>query len=356
MKRIMVSAVALVLLLSACSAKPAEITKPESTEKSTVRSELSDISLEDKVGQLFMVRCDSKNMESILEKQPGGILMFSVDFDDMSMNEVKEKIEGYKKALKIEPYIAVDEEGGTVVRVSNHKALAPEKYESPQYYYKTGGIQLIVDNTAEKSKLLTSIGINMNLAPVADVSTDPADFIYDRSLGQDAETTAQYVSAVVSTMSENNISSCLKHFPGYGSNADTHTNSSIDNRTLDEFRKKDFIPFKAGIDAGADAVLVSHNIVKNIDTVPASVSPEMHRILRDELGFDGIIMTDDMAMSAVDGFSDPYVSAVLAGNDMLIVTDYDKAYNEVLSAAKSGAIPMVVLDAAVGRILKYKQK
>ena len=127
MKKITVSAVALVLLLSACLAKPAETPKPESAETPTVISESSDISLEDKVGQLFMVRCDSKNMEPILEKQPGGILMFSVDFDDMSKDEVKAKIESYKKALKIEPYIAVDEEGGTVVRVSNHKALAPDK-------------------------------------------------------------------------------------------------------------------------------------------------------------------------------------------------------------------------------------
>ena len=125
MKRTMVSAVALVLLLSACLAKPAETPKTDNTEKPTIRSELSDISLEDKVGQLLLVRCDSKNMEPILEKQPGGILMFSVDFDDMSKDEVKAKIEGYKNAIKIEPYIAVDEEGGTVVRVSNHKALAP---------------------------------------------------------------------------------------------------------------------------------------------------------------------------------------------------------------------------------------
>ena len=356
MKKIMASAFALALLLTGCSAKPAEMPKPENTEKPTIRSEISEMSLEDKVGQLFMVCCDRNNMDPVLEKQPGGILMFSVDFDVLSRDEVKTKIDGYKKALKIEPYIAVDEEGGTVVRVSNHKALAQEQYKSPQYYYNIGGIPAIVDNAEEKSKLLASLGINMNLAPVADVSTDPADFIYDRSLGQDAKTTAQYVSAVVSTMKKHNVASCLKHFPGYGSNADTHTGSSTDNRTLDEFRKKDFLPFEAGIDAGAEAVMVSHNIVTNIDAVPASVSPEMHRMLRVELAFDGIIITDDMSMAAVDGYSEPYVSAVLAGNDMIIVSDLDKAYNEVLSAVKNGTIPMEVLDAAVGRILKQKQK
>lgn len=356
MKRTLLYSLAILVLLSACSTRPAEIPKDENAQKSAAEVETAEMSLEDKIGQLFMVRCDSKNMAPILKKQPGGILMFSVDFDDLSKDEVKAKIDGYKKALKIEPYIAVDEEGGTVVRVSNHKALAPEKYESPQYYYRSGGIPSVADNAAEKSKLLTSLGINMNLAPVADVSTDPADFIYARALGQDAETTAQYVSTVVSTMSKHSIASCLKHFPGYGSNGDTHTGSSTDLRTLDEFRKKDFLPFSAGIAAGADAVLVSHNVVSNIDAVPASVSQEMHRILREELGFDGIIITDDMSMAAVEGYSDPYARAVLAGNDMLIVTDYEKAYNEILSAVKNGTIPTEMIDSAVDRIIKHKRK
>ena len=137
----------------------------------------SVLTLEEKVGQLFIVQCVNGDMSAILEKQPGGILMFSYNFDGLSKDEVKAKTDGFRSALKVEPYIAVDEEGGTVVRVSNHSALAPEAYKSPQYYYGIGGIPAVVDNTIEKSELLSSLGINMNLAPVADVSTDENDFI-----------------------------------------------------------------------------------------------------------------------------------------------------------------------------------
>ena len=341
-----------VILISSCGVKTGkETTAVKHTENS------AELTLEEKVGQLFIVQCVNGDMSAILEKQPGGILMFSYNFDDLSKDEVIAKIDGFRAALKVEPYIAVDEEGGTVVRVSNHSALAPEAYKSPQYYYGIGGMPAIIDNTIEKSELLSSLGINMNLAPVADVSTDENDFIYARSLGQDAETTADYVSAVVRAMSNHNVSSCLKHFPGYGNNTDTHTGIAIDNRPLSEFYEKDLLPFRSGIDAGADAVLVSHNIITAADPdQPASISPEIHRILRDELGFEGLIITDDMSMGAMAEYDTPYIKAVLAGNDMIIVSDINSAYNEVLGAVKDGTIPMDVLDNAVERILESKRR
>ena len=158
-------------------------------------------------------------------------------------------------------------------------------------------------------------------------------------------------------MSNHNVHSCLKHFPGYGNNADTHTGIAIDNRPMSEFYEKDLLPFRSGIEAGADAVLVSHNIITSVDPdLPASISPEIHRILRDELGFDGLIITDDMSMGAMAEYDAPYIKAVLAGNDMIIVSDIDNAYNEVLGAVKDGTIPMDVLDRAVERILESKRR
>lgn len=314
------------------------------------------LTTEEKVGQILMVRCDSASPDYMLSFAPGGIVMFAVDFDGLSAEQVTNKILGYKNASEIEPYIAVDEEGGTVVRVSSNPQLAPSQYKSPQYYYHNGGMAALIENTKEKSELLTSLGITMNLAPVADVSTDPQDFIYDRALGTDAETTALYIENVVNTMNECKIASCLKHFPGYGSNVDTHTGIAIDNRSADSFRANDFIPFEYGIAAGADSVLVSHNIITVIDPIyPASISKSVHDILRNELNFDGIILTDDMSMQAIADYEKPYTKAVLAGNDMIIVSDYDDAYNEILSSVKSGEIPTDILNAAVDRVLESKR-
>lgn len=328
------------------------------TSAEVIGTEISnDMSLREKVGQMLMVRCDSITTNGIKNVQPGGIIMFSSDFDNLSKSDVCKKIVDLKDIPRITPYIAVDEEGGTVVRVSSHSALAPSKYESPQYYYNKGGMELVLENVREKSELLTSLGISMNLAPVADVSQDPSHFIYPRAFGKNADETADYVSNVVRETDSCNIASCLKHFPGYGGNIDTHTYVAVDERPISEFYDNDFKPFTAGINAGVDCVLVAHNIVNSIDPkMPATLSEAVHKFLRDELGFDGIIMTDDMAMAAAANYENPYKTAVLAGNDMLIVTEYDKAFNEILDAVENGEIDESIIDAAVSRILSSKQR
>ena len=333
------------LTLSACGKAP--VTGPKTVDNMTVG---------EKVAQMLMVRCDDRKMKRILSLKPGGIVMFGVDFEGLDRDTVTAKIAGYKSALDIEPIIAVDEEGGTVVRVSSNPALSPEKYQSPRDYYDMGGLDTVLLKEAQKCDLLSSLGITMNLAPVADISTDPEYFMYKRSLGRDAAETAGYISAVVNTMHEHNVRSCLKHFPGYGGNLDTHTGIATDDRPLSQFYENDFLPFKAGIEAKTDAILVAHNIITDVDaSQPASISPAVHEILRNELGFDGIIITDDMSMGAMAKYSEPYKKAVLAGNDMIIVSDPDTAYNEILKAVKTGAIPMEIIDKAVSRILAAKK-
>ncbi len=344
------------LLLTGCSTSVEKTDNKPFPTLDPKQEPAESMTLPEKVGQLFMVRCDSVTPEEIADNKPGAIIMFASDFADLDKNQVKEKISSFKDSLRIEPFIAVDEEGGTVVRVSQNPKLVPEKYKSPQGYYKEGGMELVADNAREKSELLLSLGVTMNLAPVADVSENPEDFIYDRSFGKDAQTTADYVSKVVSVMDECNMASCLKHFPGYGGNVDTHTTVAIDTRPLSALQNNDFLPFKSGIAAGADAVLVSHNIINDIDpSLPATLSKPVHDILRDELGFHGLIITDDMSMAAASDYTEPYKKAVLAGNDLIIVTDFATAYNEVLSAVESGEIPIEIIDAAVNRIIKSKQ-
>lgn len=364
MKKI-ISLLLSVCLISACA--PVTDFEPEQTTDRVWTVSPEKMTLEEKVGQMLFVRCvEPQYTKELMDINPGGILMFGRDFEGLTKEEVKEKIHSFQNDSDIPLIIGADEEGGTVVRVSSNPNLAPEKYSSPQDIYNSGGMEALISNTAEKSHLLRDIGITMNLAPVADVPQNEDDFIYDRSMGTDAEETAECVKSIVSEMKSQGIYSCLKHFPGYGGNSDTHTTASTDSRGADSFRQitqnpdgtksgGDLIPFIAGIEAGVDSVLVSHNTVSAFDSEnPASLSPAIHELLRGELGFEGVIMTDDIAMGAVADLENVYTRAVLAGNDLLITTDYKTGYNQILNAVKSGEIPEEIIDAAVERILRLK--
>lgn len=351
MKKLAIPFLCTLFLLCGCS-------HPSSAPAPTTEGTLLDrMSTEEKVGQLFFVRCpEPQFIDSVLERRPAGLVLFKRDFSEKTKSQVLQTVEGYQKKSKSPLLIGVDEEGGSVVRVSSNPDLRPQKFPSPQQLFRAGGMEAIREDTLEKSDLLMELGVNMNLAPVADVSTAPEDFIYTRSFGQPASETAAYVALVTQTMKEKGIASCLKHFPGYGSNTDTHTGIAVDERPYGTFTSSDFLPFLSGIEAGADAILVSHNIVTCMDAdLPASLSKPVHDILRNELHFTGLIITDDLAMKALEAYEQPYVKAVLAGNDLLIVSDFDTAYEQVLSAVKTGLIPMQTLDAAAGRTLEWKQ-
>ena len=274
---------------------------------------------------------------------------------------MEDAIASYQAAASIPMLIGVDEEGGTVARVSANPEFRSERFSSPQTLYAQGGLDAIVADTVEKDALLHSLGINVNFAPVADLSTDPEDFIYPRTLGQDVQKTAEYISRVVSQMEADGMGSVLKHFPGYGPNVDTHTGSALDDRPLEQFRAEDFLPFQAGIQAaqgGSTAVLVSHKIMAAVDqTLPASLSPAVHQLLREELGFQGVILTDDLAMDAAVAYEQahsPAVLALLAGNDMVVTTDFTAQIPQVLEALNEGVLTMESIDASVGRVLGWK--
>ena len=182
--------------------------------------------------------------------------------------------------------------------------------------------------------------------------------MYERSLGQEADITAEFVRRFTDVSQESGISVTLKHFPGYGNNLDTHTGVAVDDRNYETFEKYDFVPFQAGIDAGAHMVLVSHNIINCMDPDhPASLSPEVHRILREKLGFTGVIVTDSLEMDAISKyFTDysPSVAAVLAGNDMICVADYQQTYKDILNAVENGTVDIDLVDHAATRIIAWK--
>ena len=320
---------------------------------------LSAMTVEEKVGQMFFVRCpDTGAAEAVSEYKLGGYILFGRDFKNKTAEQVRNDISSYQSAAGVPLLIGTDEEGGTVVRVSSNPNLFPHSGLSPQDLFAQGGMDAIIQDARQKSVTLLDLGVNVNLAPVADVSTDSNDFIYDRAFGQDAQATAEYVSNVVKTMDAQGIGSVLKHFPGYGNNVDTHTGVAIDERPYETFQTSDYLPFTAGIQAGADAVLVSHNVMTCVDDqLPASLSPAVHKELRETLGFQGVIMTDDLAMDAVAAYAgdqSPAVMAVKAGNDMIVTTDFQTQIPEVIQAVKSGEIDEEQIDQSVTRVLKWK--
>lgn len=320
---------------------------------------LSTMTVEEKVGQMFFVRCpDTGAVEAVSQYKLGGYILFGRDFKDKTAEQGRNDISSYQSASGVPLLIGTDEEGGTVVRASSNPNLFSHRGLSPQALFAEGGMDSIIQDARQKSVTLLGLGVNVNLAPVADVSTDPNDFIYDRSFGQDAQATAEYVSNVVKTMDAEGIGSVLKHFPGYGNNVDTHTGVAIDERPYETFQTSDYLPFTAGIQAGADAVLVSHNVMSCVDNqLPASLSPAVHNELRSTLGFQGVIMTDDLAMDAVAAYAgdqSPAVMAVKAGNDMIITTDFQTQIPEVVQAVKSGEIDEAQIDQSVTRVLQWK--
>lgn len=316
---------------------------------------LNNMTIEEKIGQLLLARCpEDENIDLYMDMKPGGFIMFGKDFKGKTKEEIINNIKYYQKETNIPMIIGVDEEGGTVVRVSSNPNLAKESFKSPQELFNLGGYEEIRKDVKEKSILLKSLGINLNLSPVADVSVNEEDFIYSRAFGKSAEETAEYVKISVETAKENKISSTLKHFPGYGNNKDTHYGSVLDKRTYGEFLSVDFIPFKAGIDAGVESILISHNIVSSIDDVPASLSKKVLDILRNDMNFTGIIMTDDLSMGALSEIPFPEIMAIKAGNDMLIVSDLVSSHKAILSAVLNDDISENRINESVTKIIMWK--
>ena len=343
-------------------AEQERLTAEQAREK-RLQTLLDSMTLEEKVGQLFFVRCPMENaVEDISTYHLGGYLLFGRDYKDgdswLTWDQFIQKIESYQDAAEIPLFIGSDEEGGTVTRASRNPNLFSEPFKSPQAIYSAGGMKALAQDALDKSQSLLDLGINVNFAPVCDVSTNPGDFIYDRTLGQDTETTADYITRTVLTMGDAGEMAVLKHFPGYGNNADTHTGIAVDDRPMETFENSDLLPFKAGIEADAPFVLVSHNIVNCMDPdLPASLSPAVHKVLRETCGFEGIAITDDLAMDAVQAYAKDGAVAVMAlqaGNDMVITTDYRTQIPAVIEAVKNGTLEESVIDSACFRVLKCK--
>ena len=342
--------------------KEVQVEKTETTietseveENKVIEDRLATMTLEEKVGQLFWARVPSDHqIEDLKSYHLSGYILFGRDFEGRSIEDIKALTKGYQAATKIPLLIGSDEEGGTVTRISS---ILETPFQSPRALYQQGGMEAVLSDTKQKAELLKSVGINAGLFPVADLARNQSAFIYDRTIGQDASTTASYVQQVVEELKKSKVGSTLKHFPGYGDNGDSHTAIIQDNRSLEELRQADFLPFQAGIDAGAGSVLVSHNILSKIDTVPSSISPKITDLLRKELHFKGVIMTDDFDMAGIADFvsqDEAAFQVIVAGNDLILGSSYQTQIPYLLKKISSGELTEERIDESVRRILTWK--
>lgn len=317
---------------------------------------MTELTLDERIGQLLLVRFPKEEaISSIMEYKLGGFVLYEKDFKDKNADEIRTMIKTLNEHSKIPLLIAVDEEGGKVTRISKNPLLTLEPFKSPSELYQSGGFDLIRKDTILKSSVLSNLGINLNLAPVVDISNNSLDYIYERTLKENSNLTGIYAKTVIETSKLCSVSYTLKHFPGYGSNQDTHQNLSIDHTSYQDILNTHLYPFIMGVQAGAEAVMVNHNIVTNIDNKnPASLSASAHNLLRNYVQFSGIIITDDLDMNGVKNTENLVLKAILAGNDLLITTDFKRVINEIHLALDNHLISEDVINKLAFRILAWK--
>lgn len=380
-----------VLLLTACSPSPdtPETTLPDFTAppETTVLSDpleemLAEMTLRQKVGQLFLIRPDAldpaQTQEQILDPYAAGVTEMPGSFADMlaqypaggivlfaknlvSPGQLSQFIRELQSVSSVPLFLAVDEEGGLVARLANHDAFDLPRFQNAAAVGLSGDIAEALDMGRTIGTYLRQYGFNLDFAPVADVNTNPENpVIGSRSFSSDPQIAARMVAAFAEGLNENGVIATFKHFPGHGDTAeDSHSGLAVTDRTLEELSTCEFLPF---LEAGSrDLVMIGHIALPNItgDMTPATLSRQIVTgILREELGFEGLIITDSMEMGAIVetyGSAEAAVAALQAGCDIILMPeDLPEAFEAVLAALEEGSLTMEWLDETVRRILEFK--
>ena len=318
------------------------------------RDLVNKMSLESIVGSLFMPHHTSNSLEDISKYHLGGLVLFGGAFKNKTREDILKMIEELQSRADYPLFLAVDEEGGSVVRVSSNRNLRSKSFSSPRSLYIEGGFELIRRDNEEKNELLKSLGLNINLAPVLDISTDKSDYIYYRSIGLSPELTGEFAKVIIESSKDSGIVNVMKHYPGYGKNKDTHKTSSLDTRSKEEV-EKDLEPFKRAILSGAEAIMISHNTVEVLDRInPASISINNHNYLRNTLYFRGMVITDALNMGATADIEDIGLKAILAGNNIIITKNYAKNIEEIINYVKAGNLSEEYLKALAVKVIAWK--
>lgn len=329
---------------------------------------MAEMTLREKAYQLLIVfpssvtgistvtQAGEKTREA-LEKYPVGGFIYNKS-NMVSQEQVRTMLEAVQSYAGIPLILTCDEEGGRVNRLMDTVGTTRV---GPMYEYREEGTKGAERNAGVIAADLLSCGFNMDLAPVADVWSNPQnEVIGDRAYSDDFEQAAELVAAAVRGFREGGVACTLKHFPGHGdTSADSHKGSVYVYKSLDELRAQELLPFQAGIDAEADAVMMGHLIIADVDEEPALFSYRLvTELLREEMGFEGVVMTDSLQMKAMTKYYDSgeiAVKAVSAGVDVLLCPeDPEEAANALIAAVESGEITQERLDESVRRILTLK--
>ncbi len=343
---------------------------PEEKLDQIVNAGIEVMPLEDKVAGLFIVTPESitgvstaikagdGTREALAKYAVGGIVYFSKNI--RSEEQLTEMIDNTQLYSKYPLFIAVDEEGGSVSRVAD--AGIGTKVDAAQTIGLTGDANNAYQAGSTIGADLSRLGFNLDFAPVADLNNVDGSALGTRAYGADAATVAPFVTSMMQGLEEQKITACLKHFPGIGSSTqDTHDGMATTDRTLEEFRANEFTVFQTGIDAGANMIMVGHLSAPALtgDNTPCSMSPAVITdILRNEMNYDGVIITDALNMSAITEYysaEQAAIYALRAGCDMILMPeDFEKAYNGVLQAVQDGTISEERINDSLRRIYRIK--
>ncbi|GAA1061517.1 glycoside hydrolase family 3 N-terminal domain-containing protein [Agromyces bracchium] len=307
---------------------------------------------------------DPAAMRALIDRGIAGVILMG---DNVPGSEAE--LAGLTSALQADPeaatLIGIDQEGGIVSRIAWDPAPAP-------YELRDQPAAATRDAFAARASALEASGVNVNFGIVADVTDDPSSFIYDRILGTDPQASAEHVAAAVDG-ERGAVASTVKHFPGHGAApGDSHVSVPAAPLSLEEWRAGPAVPFQAAIDADVELVMTGHLSYPAVDAAPASLSPEWHRILRDELGFDGVLVTDDMLMLQHNGlaeYADPgenAIRAIAAGSDLLLYVlpadpsefgiSVEGLAASIAGAVADGRIPSERLEEAAIRVMELRRE
>lgn len=352
---------------------------PEQLLEERIDAKMAQMSLEERVLQMFMITPEALTgygtvtaagdvTYQSLQKYPvGGIILFAQNvIDPDQLGTMNGNLQNYSEEITGLPmFISVDEEGGKVARIAKNSNFSVETFSDMRSIGDSGDTTKAYEVGNTIGAYLNQYGFNLDFAPDADVLTNPDNqVIGTRSFGTDPYVVSEMTQSVVNGLEDNQVYACLKHFPGHGATSgDTHAGYAYTDKTLDELMQSELVPFSNGIQNGVHFIMVSHIAAPQVtgDNLPASLSPYMiQTVLREQMGYDGIVITDAMNMGAISdnyGSADAAVRAVNAGADIVLMPkDFVSAYQGVLNAVENGTISTDRIDEAVRRILRVKMQ
>ena len=356
-----------------------EVLTEEEKLQNRINEIISGMTLEEKAAQLFMITPEAltgmdpvtaagETTRKALEEYPvGGIIYFRKNLvNPEQVRTMTANIQTYAMERTGLPLLlSVDEEGGSVTRFGNNPGFDFDASADMKAIGESGDPQQAYELGERLGSFLYDLGINMDNAPDADVLSNPQNTVVrDRSFGSDCEVVSEMALAELRGLESQGVIGMLKHFPGHGATAgDTHEGYAYTDASLEEMMANELVPFADGIEAGVDVIMVGHISCPKVtgDDLPASLSEKMTtQILRQEMGYDGFLITDAMNMGAVSenySSSEAAVAAIRAGIDMILMPqDFQQAYEGILNAVESGELTEERIDESLRRITALKLK